>query len=170
MRTPRSFLFEMLSSKPQKKYPDVTKKDPTLEDFILTSLKTISERESGVLNLRYGFSGSEPRTLASVGRELGLTRERIRQIEKKAIQKLRHHQRSKYFKPLFDELGKQLCADKTTESDSLIKVLGSKFGFGECSRQGCLNFLLRMRPYYRSKIREGRQPHEETRAGLLITP
>jgi len=53
-------------------------------------LATLSEREQRVLELRFGLIGDRPRTLDEVGRELRLTRERIRQIEAKALTKLRH--------------------------------------------------------------------------------
>jgi RNA polymerase primary sigma factor len=53
-------------------------------------LATLSEREQLVLRLRFGLSGGAPRTLEDLGRELSLTRERIRQIEAKALTKLRH--------------------------------------------------------------------------------
>jgi RNA polymerase sigma factor (sigma-70 family) len=54
-----------------------------------SALESLSTRERQVLELRYGMSDTEPRTLRDVGRELGLTRERIRQIEKQAVAKLR---------------------------------------------------------------------------------
>ena len=59
-------------------------------DELRTVLGTLSEREQRVLELRYGLESGEPRTLEEVGREFSLTRERIRQIEAKALSKLRH--------------------------------------------------------------------------------
>jgi RNA polymerase sigma factor (sigma-70 family) len=53
-------------------------------------LSSLSERERRVLELRFGLAGGQPRTLEDVGREFSLTRERIRQIEAKALTKLRH--------------------------------------------------------------------------------
>ena len=53
-------------------------------------LGTLSERERRVLQLRFGLEDGRSRTLEEVGREFGVTRERIRQIEAKALQKLRH--------------------------------------------------------------------------------
>jgi RNA polymerase primary sigma factor len=53
-------------------------------------LRLLSERERQVLAMRFGLAGGEPRTLEDVGREFSLTRERIRQIEAKALTKLRH--------------------------------------------------------------------------------
>ena len=58
-------------------------------------LDTLTPREEMVLRLRYGIDDGHPRTLEEVGREFGVTRERIRQIEAKALRKLRHPQRSK---------------------------------------------------------------------------
>lgn len=61
-------------------------------------LGTLSEREKRVLTLRFGLEDGRPRTLEEVGKEFGVTRERIRQIEAKALRKLRHPSRSKKLK------------------------------------------------------------------------
>ncbi len=61
-------------------------------------LETLTYREKRVLELRFGISGGHPHTLEEVGREFGVTRERIRQIEAKALRKLRHPSRSKRLK------------------------------------------------------------------------
>ena len=53
-------------------------------------LKSLSDREERVIRLRYGLDDNRPRSLLEIAREFGLTRERIRQIESKAIKKLRH--------------------------------------------------------------------------------
>jgi RNA polymerase primary sigma factor len=53
-------------------------------------LQTLSPREARILNLRYGLDGSDPHTLKEVGKIIGVSRERIRQVEKMALQKLRH--------------------------------------------------------------------------------
>ena len=58
-------------------------------------LFTLSEREARVLQLRFGLEDGRSRTLEEVGRDFGVTRERIRQIEAKALRKLRHPTRSK---------------------------------------------------------------------------
>ena len=57
-------------------------------------LDTLTPREKRVLELRYGLDDGIPRTLEEVGREFKVTRERIRQIEAKALRKLRHPRRS----------------------------------------------------------------------------
>ncbi|HHW17777.1 MAG TPA: RNA polymerase sigma factor RpoD [Firmicutes bacterium] len=66
-----------------------------LREQIEEVLDTLNEREQKVLRLRFGLDDGKARTLEEVGREFGVTRERIRQIEAKALRKLRHPQRSK---------------------------------------------------------------------------
>jgi len=64
-------------------------------EALQVSLDTLTERESKVLKMRFGLAGSKPLTLEDVGRHFGVTRERIRQIESKAIRKLRHPSRKR---------------------------------------------------------------------------
>ena len=59
------------------------------------NLATLTDKESNVLKLRFGFDDDNPRTLEEVGQIYGVTRERVRQIEAKALKKLRHRSRSK---------------------------------------------------------------------------
>ena len=66
-----------------------------LREQVQEVLNSLTERESRVLKLRFGLEDGRTRTLEEVGREFGVTRERIRQIEAKAIRKLRHPNRSK---------------------------------------------------------------------------
>ena len=66
-----------------------------LKDELYDVLQELTDREARVLELRYGLIDNHPRTLEEVGKEFGVTRERIRQIEAKAIKKLRHPNRSK---------------------------------------------------------------------------
>jgi RNA polymerase primary sigma factor len=60
------------------------------QEALAAVLARLSDREQRVLQLRFGLSGGTPRTLEDVGKEFSLTRERIRQIEAKALTKLRH--------------------------------------------------------------------------------
>ena len=66
-----------------------------LKEQIVDVLTTLTEREQKVLRLRFGLDDGRPRTLEEVGKEFQVTRERIRQIEAKALRKLRHPSRSK---------------------------------------------------------------------------
>jgi len=66
-----------------------------LKGHIVEVLDTLSEREQKVLELRFGLKDHKPRTLEEVGKVFGVTRERIRQIEAKALRKLRHPSRSR---------------------------------------------------------------------------
>jgi RNA polymerase primary sigma factor len=65
-------------------------------------MATLSERESMVLRLRFGLDDGRPRTLEEVGRVYNVTRERIRQIEAKALRKLRHPTRNKKLREYLD--------------------------------------------------------------------
>ena len=66
-----------------------------LKEQIVEVLTTLTEREQKVLRLRFGLDDGRPRTLEEVGKEFNVTRERIRQIEAKALRKLRHPSRSR---------------------------------------------------------------------------
>ncbi len=69
-----------------------------LKEQLIDVLKTLTEREQKVLNLRFGLTDGRARTLEEVGKEFNVTRERIRQIEAKALRKLRHPSRSRKLK------------------------------------------------------------------------
>ena len=69
-----------------------------LKDHVNNVLGSLNIREQRVLQLRFGLEDGRSRTLEEVGREFGVTRERIRQIEAKALRKLRHPTRSKKLK------------------------------------------------------------------------
>ena len=66
-----------------------------LKDELYKAMGDLTDREEKVLRLRYGLDDGRPRTLEEVGREFGVTRERIRQIEAKALRKLRHPNRAR---------------------------------------------------------------------------
>ena len=73
-----------------------------LREQLAEVLKTLTPREERVLSLRFGLEDGHPRTLEEVGKEFNVTRERIRQIEAKALRKLRHPSRSKKLKDFLD--------------------------------------------------------------------
>jgi len=74
-----------------------------LQDQIEDVLATLPEREAMVVRLRFGLTDGQPRTLDEIGRALGLTRERIRQIESKTMSKLRHPSRSRVLRDYMEE-------------------------------------------------------------------
>lgn len=74
-----------------------------LKEQIASVLNTLNEREQKVLILRFGLSDGRSRTLEEVGKEFEVTRERIRQIEAKALRKLRHPSRSKQLKDYLED-------------------------------------------------------------------
>ena len=69
-----------------------------LKEQLIEVLDTLTDREEKVLRLRFGLDDGRARTLEEVGKEFNVTRERIRQIEAKALRKLRHPSRSKKLK------------------------------------------------------------------------
>jgi RNA polymerase primary sigma factor len=73
-----------------------------LQDDLQFVLATLSEREAGIVRLRYGLTDGQPRTLDQVGHVYGVTRERIRQIETKTMAKLRHPSRSEVLRDYLD--------------------------------------------------------------------
>jgi len=80
-----------------------------LKEQLMSVLETLTPREQKVIRLRYGLDDAHPRTLEEVGREFSVTRERIRQIEAKALRKSRHPSK---LKRLRDDL-----ADEEDDSD-----------------------------------------------------
>ncbi|WP_442891611.1 RNA polymerase sigma factor [Dietzia sp.] len=73
-----------------------------LQDQLGSVLETLSEREAGVVRLRFGLTDGMPRTLDEIGQVYGVTRERIRQIESKTMSKLRHPSRSQVLRDYLD--------------------------------------------------------------------
>ncbi len=65
--------------------------DESEEQMIRDLLNSIDQREATVLRMRYGLDGEDPKTLKQIGQEVGLTRERVRQIEREALQKLEEY-------------------------------------------------------------------------------
>ena len=73
-----------------------------MKEQLIDVLDTLTDREKKVLRLRFGLDDGRQRTLEEVGREFNVTRERIRQIEAKALRKLRHPSRSKKLKDFLE--------------------------------------------------------------------
>ena len=73
-----------------------------MKEQLADVLKNLTPREEKVLRLRFGLEDGRPRTLEEVGKEFNVTRERIRQIEAKALRKLRHPSRSKKLRDFLD--------------------------------------------------------------------
>ncbi|MBO5285639.1 MAG: RNA polymerase sigma factor RpoD [Clostridia bacterium] len=86
----------------QNRSPSDTVDNLALIEQLVGLLNTLTPREEKVLRLRYGLDDGRPRTLEEVGKEFNVTRERIRQIEAKALRKLRHPSRSKKLKDFVD--------------------------------------------------------------------
>ncbi len=82
--------------------PSETTSQALLREQLLSVLETLTPRESKVLKLRFGLEDGRQRTLEEVGKTFDITRERIRQIEAKALRKLRHPSRSKALKDYLD--------------------------------------------------------------------
>ncbi|MBN2326702.1 MAG: RNA polymerase sigma factor RpoD [Candidatus Omnitrophica bacterium] len=82
--------------------PSHSTSDHIMNEQIETVLKTLTEREETVLRLRFGISDGYERTLEEVGNRFGVTRERVRQIETKALRKLRHPIRSRKLRDFVD--------------------------------------------------------------------
>jgi RNA polymerase primary sigma factor len=73
-----------------------------LQEQLNQALETLSEREAGVVSIRFWRHDGKPRTLDEIGQIYGVTRERIRQIESKTITKLRHPSRSQILRDYLD--------------------------------------------------------------------
>lgn len=75
--------------------PDVAASDNSVIEVLMAELKILGERERKILRLYFGLDGEEPMTLEAIGAEIGVTRERIRQLKERALAKLRDPSRSR---------------------------------------------------------------------------
>lgn len=91
-----------------------------LKEHVREVLKTLTPREEKVLKMRFGIDVASEHTLEEVGKDFSVTRERIRQIEVKALRKLRHPSRSKKLLSFFakDKIDDEMLADSMHQSDS----------------------------------------------------
>lgn len=92
-----SYLGDFIPDETQVSPYDATSKQ-LLREYIEEVLGALSDREARVLKMRFGLDGHKPMTLEEVGSQFGVTRERIRQIEAKALRKLKHPSRRKKLK------------------------------------------------------------------------
>lgn len=76
--------------------------DLGLADTLSSVVRTLTPQEATVINMRFGLGGDEPLTLQAAGRRLSVGKERVRQIEAKALRKLRHHSRATKLKPFVE--------------------------------------------------------------------
>jgi RNA polymerase primary sigma factor len=89
-----------------------------LKERVREVLKTLTPREEKVLKMRFGIDVASEHTLEEVGKDFSVTRERIRQIEVKALRKLRHPSRSKKLESFFDKEFDNLGGESDSDSDS----------------------------------------------------
>ena len=90
-----SSLEEFVADNNSDSFEDVAKGQ--LNEICALVLDTLTDKEKFVIMQRFGFGDNKTKTLEEVGKILGVTRERVRQIENKALRKLRHPSRSNYF-------------------------------------------------------------------------
>ena len=97
-----NFLLEDILAATSSEDPIQSVAYSMLKEKITEVFSTLKERERQVLRMRFGLHGETPRTLEELGKVFNLSRERVRQIEIKAIEKLRHPDRKKYLDGYFN--------------------------------------------------------------------
>lgn len=78
--------------------PDVALMDSMLKDAVHAAIQDLPEREANILSQYYGMSDDDPKSLEQIGHELGLSRERVRQLKERGLQRLRHTSRSSHLR------------------------------------------------------------------------
>ena len=99
-----------------------------LKDKIDTVLKTLTYREREIIKLRYGLGDGYSYTLEETGRIFKVTRERIRQIESKALKKLQHHTRAIHLKGFVDMADEDMpmpIIDEVKDDESVLEDVGA---------------------------------------------
>ena len=94
--------MQEILEKQQDEIEELRMENRSLKEQLDEVLDTLTEREQKVLRLRFGMNDGRARTLEEVGKEFDVTRERIRQIEAKALRKLRHPSRSRKLRDFLD--------------------------------------------------------------------
>ena len=87
-------LEDFIADSSDNVHPELAATDQLLSSDILKVLETLTPKEKAVVQLRFGIDSGQERTLEEVGRLLGITRERVRQLEFRALKKLRHPERA----------------------------------------------------------------------------
>jgi RNA polymerase sigma factor (sigma-70 family) len=128
---------EFIEDKAAKK-PDEAANSQLLSEQIVATLESLSLREQRVLRLRFGLEDGRQRTLEEVGAEFNVTRERIRQIEAKALRKLRHPSRARKLTDYIDGIDAAQFAPKTHDPARINAELvgASKVSRGADTSQG----------------------------------
>src|SRR5699024_992059 len=118
-----------------------------LKEQLEDVLDTLTDREENVLRLRFGLDDGRTRTLEEVGKVFGVTRERIRQIEAKALRKLRHPSRSKRLKDFLEELHNK-AGYGIISSSSYIQCLHLGYVLNYDARKEHHNYMFQFFLYY----------------------
>ena len=107
-----------------------------LQEQLHSVLDTLSEREAGVVSMRFGLTDGQPKTLDEIGKVYGVTRERIRQIESKTMSKLRHPSRSQVLRDYLDETQAQPEGWSVAERKTQGEGRGGGRGKGNENKKG----------------------------------
>ena len=110
-----------------------------LQEQLHSVLDTLSEREAGVVSMRFGLTDGQPKTLDEIGKVYGVTRERIRQIESKTMSKLRHPSRSQVLR---DSARTETILDQDSgRGIVLMRLMVDRIGFESRPEDGTIVHL-----------------------------